>query len=394
MELTKYTNKKSACIITFAFLLSFYYIIPQSYALVINAIIIILSLENFKRIATFLPIKWNLAFITVLLLLTLFRVDNLAYLISSINVGVILFTQILILNDKKDINLFMNSVTVSGFLLCLFINYKFAHLFGIGRLGMEMPGTRIDSAITLGYILLYISCIQIYTIFNNDNVLYKAIIGIAIIFTLYLTLHTGTRKALLIPIAYFLFCLFIEYKKSFLKLIFITAITLFTLTKAIGYIAEKDIIDKKMVERWEGLIGFVDQKTYIDDSSEERVDHIEKATDIFQNNSVFGIGINETIKYIGTHAHNNFMTLLAFGGMVLFISYYWIYAYFFTHRKSMLKSMPRIFVMAAIIVPLSDMGTTSFNIAYFNVMLALLMISYKIELKKNDKIKNYSLEQR
>lgn len=364
-------------IIAFATLLNFYYIVPQNIAISINALIVLLSIQNVRRIITYLPIKWFLFFTFLLMLFVMIRSDSTSYLISSINVLVMIFTTSLLVKNKSDVSLFINATSFSGLLLCLYIYYKFGYIFGFGRLGMEMPGTRIDSAITLGYIFLYICCMQIYSMFEQKNITMKVMTIAAIVLTLYLTLLTGTRKALLIPIAYLFLCLYLRYKKNSLKLLIIIAISIFATTKVIGYIADNDILDKNMIERWQGSIGLIDNKQYIDDSSLERLDHIEKAKKLFYYNPIFGAGINNAIKYIGTHAHNNYLTLLAFGGIVLLLSYYWIYLYLIKKWKKIYNLCPLLYIMILMLL-FSDIGTTSFNIAYFNIMITMLIIAYKI----------------
>lgn len=394
MDLTKHINKRNLLIIAFAFLLNFYYIIPQSIALAVNAVILVLSIHNVKKVSTMLPFKWYLSFVLIFTVMTLLRFDSTTYLISSINVCIIILTLILVLKSKIDIALFIHATSISGFLLCMYIYYKFGYLFGLGRLGMEMPGTRIDSAITLGYIFLYICCMQIYSMFEQKNITMKVMTIAAIVLTLYLTLLTGTRKALLIPIAYLFLCLYLRYKKNSLKLLIIIAISIFATTKVIGYIADNDILDKNMIERWQGTIGLIDNKQYLDDSSLERLDHIEKAKKLFYYNPIFGAGINNAIKYIGTHAHNNYLTLLAFGGIVLLLSYYWIYLYLIKKWKKIYNLYPQLYIMILMLL-FSDMGTTSFNISYFNILITLLIIAYKIGYDKqtvnvlNENIQNH-----
>lgn len=363
-------------IIAFAFLLSFYYIIPQSIALAANTFILLLSIKNISKITSFLPLKWYLSFTGVLMILTLFRFDSTSYLISSINVSIIILTLMLILKDKENILLLINAISISGLLLCVYISYKFGYLFGFGRLG-DLPGTRIDSSITLGYIFLYICCMQICSLFEQKSIVVKVLTSVAIVFTLYLTLLTGTRKALLVPIAYLLFCLYIKYKRNYFKIFIVIVISIFTIPKVIEYIADNNILDYKMIERWEGSLGLIDDKQFIDDSSLERLDHIEKAKEIFYNNPIFGVGVDKTINYVGTHPHNNYFTLLSFGGIVLFFSYYWIYLYIIMKWKKIYNLWPQLYIMILMLL-LSDMGTTSFNILYFNTMIVLLLIRYKI----------------
>lgn len=376
METIKHINIRNLLIIVFAFLLNFYYIIPKNIAIAVNIFILLLSINDIRKTPSFFPFKWYFSFIGVFMMLTLFHYDSTAYLISSINVCVVILTLILLLKDKENILLLINAISISGLLLCVYISYKFGYLFGFGRLG-DLPGTRIDSSITLGYIFLYICCMQICSMFEQKSIVMKVLTSVAIVFTLYLTLLTGTRKALLVPIAYLFFCLYIKYKRNYFKILIVIVISIFTIFKVLGYIADNNILDDKMIERWEGALGLIDDKQFLDESSLERLDHIEKAKEIFYNNPIFGVGVDKTINYVGTHPHNNYLTLLSFGGIVLFFSYYWIYLYIIMKWKKIYNLWPQLYIMILMLL-LSDMGTTSFNILYFNTMIVLLLIRYKI----------------
>ena len=380
MKLIKSIGSQNVSIIVFATLLNFYYVIPQSYGIIVNAVILLLSIKDMKgtqNIQNTLPIRW-LGFVCIYLFsLGVIYNDKLTYAIATTNVLVVIFTLSILLNSKEKITLFIKATTISGIVLGIFLIKKYAVYIGFGRFGQELPGTRIFSPITLGYIFMYISCLQIYDIFNTRNKLYKILMALAIILSLYIILLTGTRKSLMLPVLLLFVSIVIKFKDKFFKLLIISVISFATLLQSIEYIKETEIINKKHIERWEGVMSFANDNYEIDDSSLERLRLIENAKTIFYLNPLFGIGIDDTIRKIGTHPHNNYLTLLVFGGLTLMLLYYSIYIPIIRNWKTYYKLDPYLFFIVIVIIPISDLGTTSFNIFYFSTLITLLLLQRK-----------------
>lgn len=166
------TGFQNITIIVFATLMNFYYVIPQSYGLILNAIILLSAIRDIKSIQNILPVKWLGLVCIYLFSLGVIYNDKLTYAIATTNVLVVIFTLTLLLNSKEKILLFIKATAISGIFLGLFLIKQYAVYIGFGRFGQELPGTRIFSPITLGYIFMYISCLQIYDIFNTRNKLY------------------------------------------------------------------------------------------------------------------------------------------------------------------------------------------------------------------------------
>ncbi len=370
----KAINYDNLTIVLFAFLVTFYYVLPINMAYACEFLVLAFAILNMQdKPSTFVPIIWYFGFTLYIVIDCLLRDYTYPYS-SCINVFVFIFISTFLLNTKEKIVLFINYSSYMGLLLALFIIWRYQSFLGIGRLGMQLPGTRIESAITLGYIFLYLLCCQIYSIMIVKNKTEKLLLYFSLFICLYLTILTGTRKAMLLPILYYFFSVYLKYNNRKIVLLMLIPFLLIVLLFLFDYLVSSKIIDSKNLERLQGLFALINSNYSIDSSTLERRSLLNKAILIFEDYPLLGYGIDSTLVKLGKHPHNNFFSLLSMGGILMFIIYYWIYIYAFFSKKIERKSNLSIFIIIAIILPLSDLGTTSYNIIYFNILICLFIL--------------------
>ena len=146
-----------------------------------------------------------------------------------------------------------------------------------------------------------------------------------------LILATSSRKALLMVfIGVFLLFLFKNFNKNIFKDMFrivVISIIAFFLIRWMMSLEAFSGIGKRM----NGMIALFTGKGAIDSSSWLRYEYIKLGIDIFKRNPVFGIGMGNARLFVtsnyghDSYLHNNYVELLADGGIFGFIIYYYIY---------------------------------------------------------------------
>lgn len=374
--MASWNKSKNWIIIIFAGFVCFYYLTPQMPAYIVEIAFLLLAVLFKNKKFNHYPVLWYGLFFLYILLDAFLRDQKMVYVTSCLNVTLFILILSLLIESKEDANLFIKASAYSGALFSLFITIRFNYLLGIGRLGMELPGTRIDSAITLGYIFLYIMCMQIYSFLELANCkrIEKIFLIASFILTLYLTILTGTRKAMYLPLLYLLLLIFLKNKNSIRKVIIYISIIFVVAFVSFNYLVQNGTIDENNLARIQGSFAFLNDSYEVDASTVEREQLANRAAELFYQHPLFGNGIDKTLLWLTKHPHNNFLSTLSMGGIVMFMLYYLGYLMCFFNRVFNRREFISFFIIILIILPLSDVGTTSFNIIYFNILVALFML--------------------
>lgn len=205
---------------------------------------------------------------------------------------------------------------------------------------------------------------------------------------------TASRKALVIVVLGVLFLFLFKYRskdilKTFFRWLFISGslIVLFFL------ILSFPIFDG-LNHRMEGLIAAIMGNGIIDNSTYLRQQFIKIGLEQFLETPFFGIGIDNArlllLQHFGytTYLHNNYVELLASGGIVGASLFYSIYAYIIYKLKSNWKnySSEKIAVLLLIFLMLAmDFGAVSYysKSTYFYIMMFFLFIKYNTRRRRN-----------
>lgn len=136
-------------------------------------------------------------------------------------------------------------------------------------------------------------------------------------------------------------------------------------------------------ERMKGLIALFNGRGIIDSSAMLRKTYMDLALEQFKMNPILGIGIGNSLILTGqnspfsTYIHNNFLELLACGGIVGFSLFYVMYGYaIFKYIKNHNKYNKHKVLMISIllVVLMGDYGTVSY---YLKSTYTLLLFIYQ-----------------
>lgn len=281
----------------------------------------------------------------------------------------------------------------SGYMIALYYIY----FWGLGYIRNSlMAGARIENAFangnTIGMSCAISFIISVYFLLYVSK---KHIIKFPFM-ALLLTIvaATASRKALVIVVLGVLFLFLFKYRskdilKTFFRWLFISGslIVLFLL------ILSFPIFDG-LNHRMEGLIAAIMGNGIIDNSTYLRQQFIKIGLEQFLETPFFGIGIDNArlllLQHFGytTYLHNNYVELLASGGIVGASLFYSIYAYIIYKLKSNWKnySSEKIAVLLLIFLMLAmDFGAVSYysKSTYFYIMMFFLFIKYNTCRRRN-----------
>lgn len=168
---------------------------------------------------------------------------------------------------------------------------------------------------------------------------------IGIIFTVSTSLLTGTRKLLLFYISVFAIYVFLSGSIR-LKKILIGMLVL-----AVAYYCILNIEPLYyLIGHKIDFMGNSNAAHMYDQSDSVRDNLIKSGMEIFYEHPILGIGFGGTSKVLGMYTHNNFVEVLASGGIVGFMIYYIIYAYILIKSAHYRKKDPvALYIFASVV---------------------------------------------
>lgn len=274
----------------------------------------------------------------------------------------------------------------SGYMIALYYIY----FWGLGYIRNSlMAGARIENAFangnTIGMSCAISFIISVYFLLYVSK---KHIIKFPFM-ALLLTIvaATASRKALVIVVLGVLFLFLFKYRskdilKTFFRWLFISGslIALFLL------ILSFPIFDG-LNHRMEGLIAAIMGNGIIDNSTYLRQQFIKIGLEQFLETPFFGIGIDNArlllLQHFGytTYLHNNYVELLASGGIVGTGIFYSIYVYIIYKLKVNWHhyNSEKTLILLLILMQLAmDFGAVSYysKNTYFYIMMFFLFIKY------------------
>ena len=224
-----------------------------------------------------------------------------------------------------DYEFIIKSVFWAGLAMCIYVLYT----YGIGTyLSMLVNGERVGSEITnVNSIGMYAAITVIiglyYAIYDNKKLYY-----FIILLPIFIGFGTGSRKTLLAMVigAFILFAF--KFRSEFtLKNIFKTLVILIIVVIIFSFILQLEMFST-INERMEGMLNSFTGKGEVDSSTMKRQMMIGGGWEQFKKTPLLGIGIGSskyvTLDELGIEAylHNNYIELLACGGIVGFVCFY------------------------------------------------------------------------
>lgn len=282
------------------------------------------------------------------------------------------------------------------------------YFYGIGFiLNSLSSGRRLDNdfanintvseMIALGVVIMF------YYIFYEKKYKYFPFVVINI----FIIAASGSRKSLIIPIVG---CFLITMIKNLKNKNFLLNIIKVIVLGIVFCIVVKLILQMPAFEminsRIEGMIASFTGQGEVDNSAFMRKNMILLGWEQFKKTPFLGIGIGNSgpvvligTKYDNAYLHNNFIELLACGGIIGFLIYYNMYFYIFFNFFKNWKYKTDVSIVCMVLcfcLFIKDYSQVSYysKSTYFYFMIFFLCISelkkrkYTLRKKKKNKIKN------
>jgi O-antigen ligase len=205
---------------------------------------------------------------------------------------------------------------------------------------------------------------------------------ISIILSFYIIILTVSKKAMIL--APLMILLSFSFKNLKIKNILIFALLLYVGVKLLfiyGDIAQLESLSALVEKRFVGMMNMIDGSSSGDASSKERAYLIYEGLNIFENNPVFGIGLNNARYFLGKYTHNNYLELLIGVGILGTMLFYTVYL--FTIRN--IYMMPQVavkkyFYVMIFILLLLDIAT----VTYYTKPILFLVLYINFVAQKRD----------
>lgn len=288
--------------------------------------------------------------------------------------------------NKQNVHDILTVIKWSGVIITIYSIFY----YGIETLiMMKEANLRLESAYTnvntIGMLASVATLIQIDEMISDKKFKLTGLLCLPMILMLGLT---QSRKAFVILIlGIFLVLIFRNNdSKSFLKTIYKVLIMIVAVGAIVYFVLSLPVFSG-LVDRMEGLIANFTGIGEVDNSARVRTQMIKVGLEQFMKTPILGVGIGNTHYVAATHIgkdaylHNNFIELLAGGGIIGFTIYYSMYAYLFVnfwkYRKYKNKEYTICFIIMFLLLVM-DYGMVS----YYNKGRYVYLMMYFLEVEQ------------
>lgn len=369
----------------FAVFVVVYYILPRALALGLEMFFLIYSIwENgLPKQNRSVPIIWYSVFFVAFLCIELCRPYELSnYVTTCFNCLIFVWITSSIIVNKNDVEMFIRFFAMAGIIFCISLLPVLNALsaIGVGRMDdvIEVEGGGLmSSSIGIAYVMSLLVICQLWIVFKTNSSGLRRILNLILAFGyLYVTLVTGTRKALFAIVLFVVLYVVIRNRNNKGRLLISSVIVISSVMLLFHVLTENEFLYNMIGHRLEGINALLAGDHQVDDSSLERLSLINISSQIVIENPVLGLGVYKTQHLLQmSHPHNNFLSLLNFGGIVLACLYYWVYLFCIRWYVRIIKNSDNLGSMLCCVlfaVLLTDMFATTYNILYFSVFIALI----------------------
>lgn len=341
--------------------------------------ITVVNIIFYKKMRLTIHFIWMLLFIIWALFISLLSEYNTVSIIEVVNLTLkLLFytSLIMFINNEARFNFVLKTLVISGLILVI----RVIALTPFNDWGTDRLGSALDlNPNTLGLSLSFAAIVSVYlgTKLKNKNYFI-----VTILFAI-IGLLTGSKKALIAIFGGIFLLLYLrttnKIKKFFiLMLIFLGVCLIYMIMMNVPFLYE--VIGSRVEEAM-----FFSDTAEIDKSTLHRSMMIQEAWNVFKENPITGIGLENFRMYssFSTYSHNNYMEILVSTGILGFIIYYslpvliLLYA---IYRKNNTDYSLIITILTIILI--LDIANVSYRQLITQVMIALC-VSRVLMLKTN-----------
>ncbi len=356
--------------------------------------LLLLINKNITKMKVGMGIKWYGVFF-------IYALFSLAYTINTINpdYAVIRMATCLILavyatqivNYEKNFDKILEGFIIGGFVGIAIVFANQYNLIGIKRLGGDLYGSYVQFGnviiITL-YSIIWKICQKDMSKRKKTEYILLMIIGF------FAAMLSGTRKALFLPIVFYMIMQLINPTKSFGKkttfLLVMGVVCIF----GIYFTINNEFLYSIIGNRIDTLISSITGGTMQDGSYAERMMFKELAKQMIKEKPIFGYGLHgfAYMNYIKNgilvYAHDTFLEILSCLGIIGFILYFRVYFIIIKNAKYMYKEIKKnrialFFIVYSLITFLMEPYTMSY-ISQATVLLLACISQYAIDIKKKE----------
>ena len=278
----------------------------------------------------------------------------------------------------ESIEILLKSIMFGGYIVGIYSVYA----YGINTIMMLMrQGARLDNDYTninmIGMVCAIATILTVFYLLNEKMHIYM----ILCLPDILMVAGSGSRKALVLMILGIFLVVLFKYSSrnivyNILKVIVIIGISYFALKMLF-----QSQLFSGVTSRMDSLANLFTGKGTVDGSAMKRKQMIAIGIDQFLKTPIVGIGIGnpKLINIMDAYLHNNYVELLAGGGIVGFICYYSIYGYliFKIIKSDLLENKTsRLVLILIVLLLVMDYGAVSYysKSTYFYLMVFFLHV--------------------
>lgn len=252
-------------------------------------------------------------------------------------------------------------------------------------------GTNLFGAATgyyfnnIAQIIAFGVCVAVYLYYEEGNIMWWLVIGVmcAVIGI------TGSRKAILMAIGFII--IFILFSKQHtIKRIRQIILSIVILIGLYYLVMTNDFLYEQIGSRLATVFAiFGRNDIQADYSTLERLYLIDQGWNLFLNNKVHGVGINNFKAHVGgylgaipKYAHNNYIELLSDLGLIGFVLYYIRYLYLaIACIKNRINNTDLLICAMMAILLILEYGNVTYYFVQYQIVL--IIICTYLKLRKN-----------
>jgi len=294
-----------------------------------------------------------------------------------------------ILRTKADIERLLKIIVLICSINAIYLLVENVDMLFGGDIGNRL-GTEGDwNANTIGMMMAFASIVLVYLMERQKSKIYKFLCVMLILFLVFVSFVTGSRKAFLMVIAGLSAFLILSANKKIKWLVFLiicgVSVGVYSLVMSEPYLYSV------LGRRLEGLMASIIGVGTVDGSTETRELYIKVGIQVFEDNFLVGCGLdcfrvlNRNISGDAMYAHNNYVEILADLGILGALIYYWMYVIILSRLFKKLRNgglLTKLFIVLMGLLIILDYGCVSYNSYLFQI---LILISFNwLNICKND----------
>lgn len=370
-----------------------------AYISVVAFLIAILVLGKFKLSIKIPQLHIYILSLAFYCLLSSLWAQNSSYAISrSIDlVWIFVLTSLtcLAFQNNNSVDSLLKLIMWEGFIVSIYgaLFYGIKNIIYTIVSGLRVSNDAIN-ANTLGMMAAYAILINVYYILREKRLPFYSLFSVV---SFIMLVASGSRKAIVVIVAGVFLLLILNNlsSKRMLNALFKIGGTIVVFVLLL-YIASKLPMFAGVYGRIQTLINSLTGNGAVDYSTVARSKLVEIGIDLFKSNPILGVGMDNAKIYGGIYfnkdeyyLHNNYIELLADGGIIGFLLYYSIFLYLlislWKHRNFQDSEFIICFVLLLTRLIL-DFGMVSYDGRFTYLLILLLMMKNRL-IKNEFKIK-------